>query len=456
MEANLNQFDGINCLGELFNPNFVGYPSKAEALGVTQGERDKDPLALIEKVKAHEGIAGFRLFHDHDQRAIDHCLKDRNCAKIVLTRNALESFVSWKIASATGQWKLTNVAHARNRQIHFDRAEFERYLAKLQDEQLRIQHRLRVTGQTAYFLDYEDIRNVDVINGMARFLGGDQALEVLDKTLKKQNPAPLSEKVSNPAELEDAAAGISAFDLSRTPNLEPRRGPAVPTILAAADAPVLYLPIRSGPVDAVKDWLRALDGDGESKPRSYFTQKTLRQWKRERPGHRSFTVIRHPLARAHDAFCRHILTTGPGSYLEIRRHLIERLDVPLPAEDPGPELSHNAHRAAFEGFLRFLQANLSGQTAIRVDASWASQHAVIKGFAAFCAPDAILREERLEEGLSFVAGEVDVVAPEVTISDDPFKDRLAVIYDNSLEKTARDIYGRDFMSFGFGRWADAN
>lgn len=37
-------------------------------------------------------------------------------------------------------------------------------------------------------------------------------------------------------------------------------------------------------------------------------QKSLRQWKRARPGHRSFTVIRHPLLRAHQAFLTQIVS----------------------------------------------------------------------------------------------------------------------------------------------------
>ena len=46
-------------------------------------------------------MPGFRLFHDHDRRIWDHVLADTACAKIVLTRNPLDSYVSRKIAAAT-------------------------------------------------------------------------------------------------------------------------------------------------------------------------------------------------------------------------------------------------------------------------------------------------------------------------------------------------------------------
>jgi hypothetical protein len=50
-----------------------------------------------------------------------------------------------------------------------------------------------------------------------------------------------------------------------------------------------------------------------------FEQKSLRQWKRRHPGHRSFTVLRHPLLRAHAAFRRKIVL---GRAQDLRRILI--------------------------------------------------------------------------------------------------------------------------------------
>ena len=52
LEANLNAFSGLQCLGEAFNPHFIGYPNKTEVLGVDQQKRDTDPFALIRAVKS--------------------------------------------------------------------------------------------------------------------------------------------------------------------------------------------------------------------------------------------------------------------------------------------------------------------------------------------------------------------------------------------------------------------
>ena len=71
--------------------------------------REKDPFALIERVRGEaNGLAGFRLFWDHDPRVRDAALADPRCAKIVLTRNPVETYVSWKSAMARDQWVLTD------------------------------------------------------------------------------------------------------------------------------------------------------------------------------------------------------------------------------------------------------------------------------------------------------------------------------------------------------------
>ena len=108
LETNLNAFDGLACHGEAFNPHFLGYPDRAELLGLTQDARDADPGVLLRALKQTPELSGFRYFHDHDPRVFDTVMDDPKCAKIILTRNPVDSYVSWKIAQATGQWKLTD------------------------------------------------------------------------------------------------------------------------------------------------------------------------------------------------------------------------------------------------------------------------------------------------------------------------------------------------------------
>lgn len=445
LEANLNAMPGVSCLGEVFNPTFIGKKDQSEMFGIDMTARAADPLELLRRLRDRtEGIAGFRYFFDHDARVLPAVLEDERCAKIILTRNPIESYVSWKIAQATGQWKLTNVKNLKTAQIRFDGIEFERHMQALQEFQITLLHALQVSGQTAFYIDYEDIQDVDVLNGLAAFLGVESRLEAPDGTLKKQNPAEILEKVTNPAELEKSLARLDRFNLSRTPNFEPRRPPTIPSFVAAVDAPLLYMPIRSGPEAQVRAWLSSL---GKGGIRGDMVQKTLRQWKRNNPGHRSFSVIRHPLLRAHVAFRDLILS---GKLAEHRMQLIKvhKADLPPPGRDFDDVA---AHRAAFLAFLAYAKLSVSGQTGQKVDPNWASQSAVIQGFCGFYGPDMVIREDNLPLGLAWLAAEVGITAPKIE-RDNAAIAALDAVYHPDFEDAAEDCYTRDYIGYGWGRW----
>ena len=454
LEANLNALGGIECHGEAFNPHFIGYPNRTEILEVTQAMRDGDPARLIEAIKGQsDGIGGFRFFHDHDPRVLDIVLEDSRCAKIILTRNPVDSYVSWKIAQATGQWKLTNVKRRKDSKVVFDGAEFEKHVTKLQEFQVMLLNRLQGSGQTAFYIAYEDLQDLTIINGLAKFLGTDAVLDALDSSLKKQNPSGLRDKLSNFDEMEQALSGLDTFNLTRTPNFEPRRGAAVPGFVTGARAALLYMPVRAGPEAEVRNWLAALDGVKPDTLPTKLNQKSLRQWKRRKPGHRSFTVLRHPVARAHSVFCNRILMKGPGCFSDIRKTLRNFYKLPIPGQSPGDEWDRRTHREAFMGFLEFLRANLAGQTGIRVDANWATQASVVQGMGHFSTPDMIVRENEMASYLPALARQTGYAKPPrpgVAGPDQPVP--LSDIYDDDIEALVADIYQRDYLMFGFGAW----
>lgn len=456
LEANLNAMDGVNCLGEAFNPHFIGYPNSQDILGVTQKQREADPLKLLHMVRDKtKGLGGFRYFHDHDPRVLQPMLDDPRCAKIILTRNPAESYVSWKIAQSTGQWKLTNMRRRKAGSAEFSAQEFETHLSALQEFQVRLLNALQTAGQTAFYIDYEDLQNLDVVNGLGRWLGVETSLEALDAKLKKQNPQPLSAKVQNFDLMEKSLAGLDRFNLTRTPNFEPRRGAAVPGYLAGARAPLLYMPVPGGAEPQVAAWLAALDGAELADLQSEFTQKTLRRWRSENPGHRSFTVLRHPAARAHHAFCKRILNSGPGSFPKIRKTLCQLYKMPLPKSGIPEGYDTAQHRAAFLVFLDFVQDNIQGQTSQRIDPNWVSQSEILKGFASVGQPDFVLREWELSQMLPILAGQVGYTTPPKMTqgaADGPIT--LDQIYDAEIEAKLRAIYSRDYLKFGFVSWAD--
>jgi len=455
LESNINIFNGFECFGEVFNPNFIGYPNQTEMFGITPEMREADPFQLIDKIKSSgPALGGFRYFNGHDPRVFDACIDDPRCAKIILTRNPVDSYVSLKIARETGQWKLTNVKRRKESRISFDAEEFERYFGQLQQFQQALKLRLQASGQTAFYLTYEDLHCLEIINGLARYLGSDEKLNALDDALKKQNPGELKDKVSNYADMQNALMGFDRFNIARTPNLEPRRGPAVPGFVLAARTPLLYMPVQSGPDHEVCAWMTALDDADLADLRTGLNQQALRQWKQNTPEHRSFTVLRHPVARVHRAFCEKILQKGPGSYPAIRKKLRNFYKVPLPGSLPDAAYDLSAHRQAFIAFLEFLRANLAGQTSVRVDAHWATQTAVLQGMAQFCLPDVIIRETDMHEELPALArqiGMANAAHPSEISDNSPFT--LKAIYNDEIEALAKNVYQRDYMMFGFQNWA---
>lgn len=306
--SNLNQFKGVIAHGEAFNPYFIGDGSRTDLHGVTLAMREADPLRLIHEMKAvPNNLTGFRFFSSHDMRAYDHFMPDKRCGKIVLTRNPLESYVSELIAWTTNQWKLGKGDVRETARVQFKLDEFKKHVAEYQAFQVKILNDLQCSGQTAFYIAYEDIQSVDVLNGMAEFLGVESRVEGISTNLRRQNPGSLRDKVINYDEMVEALASMDPFNLTRTPNFEPRRGPVVPSYVAAAKAPLMYLPMKGGLDAQMRQWLAGLDQGGDLQ--DGFNQKTLRQWKRKIP---DTAFYHHPPSGG--AGARRVLRTYSGHW----------------------------------------------------------------------------------------------------------------------------------------------
>lgn len=452
LESNLNAVDGIQCHGEAFNPHFVGYPKSVDVLGVTRDIRTENPSALLDAIRCETGLNGFRFFSDHDPRIVDEIIADPRCAKIVLTRNPLESYVSLKIARATGQWKLTKAKHARTEKISFDAAEFEKHLAAVQTFQSRLVGGLQQSGQTAFYVDYDNLQDVTILNGLARFLGSPNRLENLDTSIKKQNPSPLGDKVSNFDQMAAEVSKLDRFNLNHLPNFEPQRGPMVSKFVAAKESPLLFMPIKSGPTATVTRWLAARDQVSETELLSGFNQKSLRHWMEAQRTYRSFSVLRHPVARAHAAYCENFLNVKAGGFSAIRKVLSQDYKIHFPTDCDAPFGDIEQHRQNFLRFLGFLKDNLQSQTSVRVDPAWATQHHILQGMSEFCVPHLILREDTLENDLTVLGNQIDLSPVPLTLEHDPLIAILQSIYNDPIEDATRKVYRRDYLNFGFENW----
>ncbi|WP_299950147.1 nodulation protein NodH [uncultured Ruegeria sp.] len=454
LESQLNTLDGVTCYGEAFNPYFVGLPKLEEVLGFSLEDRERDPLALIDAIRNAPGeMNGFRFFSDHDARALTPALDDPRCAKIILMRNPLDSYISWKIALETKQWRLVNIKQRRDAQVTFDADEFADQLDQRKAFQQTVLKHLQTTGQAPFYIDYDDLNDLEVLNGLAAWLGVGSRLDELNQHLKRQNPAPAQSKVTNPDEMERALSQYDRFKLHNIPNFEPRRGPSVSRYVGALHTPLMYLPVRGGPEAEIIQWLADLDGVNPGDLITGRNQKQTRQWMQSHPGHRKFTVLRHPLARAHAVFCNRILHTGPGAYVTIRNMLSRRYKVPLPAKGDLGTYTLDQHYEAFSAYLRMLRSILAGQTPIRVDGEWCGQAQTLEGMSSFTTPDLILREDELAAALPELARKVGHKAPPMPVKakpDAPFS--LEQIYDAQLEALTTEAYQRDYVLYGFGNW----
>ncbi|WP_245155588.1 sulfotransferase [Paracoccus ravus] len=441
LEATLNGLKRVTCFGEAFNPYMMGWPDKDELKGVSKAERDADPMVLLRAIfDKPNHLPGFRYFHDHDPRVFDAIMDDRSCAKIVLTRNPVESFVSTALARATNQWKLNETETPIPAATHFDVEEFRQVTSEVEEFHLKVQHRLQVSGQSAFWLGYEDLRDVGVMTGLLHWLGRTD-LERVEPASDQvpQNPRELSDKVTNFAEMEASLARLDPFMLRKIPNFEPRRGPAVPSFqICEAGRGLIFMPMRGGPTERVSAWLR-----GFGAARSDVNQNELRQWKRDHAGHRSFTVLRHPLYRAWRAFETMLKQSNP----ELRQTLREIHRVALPPDPELADLTDTRRVELFDAFLDFLRRNLNGQTSLPVHPGWASQSELLAGFSRFGAPDMVLREEELARDLPWLASSAGVNGPVDPPAPERFPDFLD---DQKLRGAAKRAYLRDYVAFGFG------
>lgn len=136
---------------------------------------------------------------------------------------------------------------------------------------------------------------------------------------------------------------------------------------------------------------------------------------------------------------------------ELRNHMKRVHKFELPPKGQGfADLA--AHRAGFLKFLEVVKHLHAGRTELRTPPQLATQIATISGFAVLQAPDHILREDRLEQGLAFVCAEAGVAMQPLPAVAEPARHALADLYDRDVEAAAREAYGRDYIYFGFADW----
>lgn len=451
LEANLNEFDGLSCVGEAFNPAFIGHQGNEEMFGVTAAQREENPFLLLDAIRAQDGMTGFRFFNDHDPRILPTLLDDPRCAKIILIRNPLDSYVSLKIAQQTNQWKLGDVKTRRVAKVSFDPVEFEQHVAQLQKFQQHILHALQSSGQSAFYLAYEDANDVAVLNGLAKWLGVDARIERPSTKLKRQNPEPLEEKLTNIETVREGMARLDRFNLSRSPAFEPRRGGVIWAYRACRKLPLVFAPLPGGDNSDVLAWMKAVDENAPEGLLQDFTAESWQGWLRENAPHLCFSVTTHPLVRAHEVYRRQVLH---GQRENVRRFMARVHGVTLPPKSELDSYSIEDHRIGFAAFLRFVQANLNGQTSMMTLPAWAPQSELIADITTQCPIHALLKQEDLAHALPGLGARLGADLPGFVRTEAQNRLTLDSIYDAEIERLGRAAYEADYLRLGYRDWRE--
>ena len=256
------------------------------------------------------------------------------------------------------------------------RPKFAAHLDEMQAFQLLLLNRLQATGQTAFYIDYEDILDLEVLNGLAAFLGVDGAAEALDDTLEKAKPGGVGRQGCQSRRDAAALPGSTGSTWPARPISNRAARPAVPQLRGQRRGR-RCCSCRSSPGRSRRS---GMAGGLWRADRPVLTQNAAPVETRH-PGHRSFTVVRHPLARAHAAFARVSGKDGCRMRPDLKR--VHKFDLPPKS---ARLCDRRGNRAGFLVFPGTDQACSVGPDRTANAPQLASQSAILQGFAAVQPP----------------------------------------------------------------------
>lgn len=472
LETTLAQFPELVCHGEAFNPAFPGKPKAKDCLGWTLAQRDADPLGFLAHLtRATPGqIPGFRLFDGHSKPVLEHVLSDPDCARIVLRRNPLDSFISLQIARTTDQWILRNPARRVEARVRFEPAAFETYRAQILAYYARLRATMQTSGTTAFELDYEDLKSRETIDGLARFIGATFLPPRLEERIARQNPGGLADKLENPEEL---AAWLGAAPAA----VPSREGP--PPLVSPGQAvlsrhhSLIFLPLPgTGTLAALGAMERMDHSGGDTLPdppdsllkrmdggEPFDTSLGRAELMAARAGRLVFAMLRHPAGRAYGMFTAQAFP-GAETVAWVRQSLTARFG-PLPSlrqvalgreQAAGHDLARQ--REMFHAFLDLIEDGRSG--AGPALSAWAPQIEHLAAWTALVPPDRLCRLETFGPDMRALshALRLSPLPPNalgtIAAAAEPPVFPGAEVIDAALEDRIAALYADDFAAFGYG------
>ncbi|MEX0971297.1 MAG: sulfotransferase family 2 domain-containing protein [Paracoccaceae bacterium] len=460
LERYLAQYDGLASFGELFNPVFIGRRGQNMLFDVSCDTARRDPAALLAAI-AHarpETVNGLRYFPEHVPAALQVLLDDPRCAKVILTRDPLESYVSLGIAQFSDIWLIGSENDRLPLSVPVSPAAFKAYKATRKVYFDRIEAGLAASAQAALRINYADLGDIAKVNALAKALGATSPREMLETPIKRQNPAPLHAKIANYAEVYEALGLPAPESLPETEPLSQTESQVKwvwPRHYYVCDhRPLAFAPLIENTKQPLTAWL----GLVPSELRTGLKLDYVKDWAARNQKAEVISVLHHPIDRLYAAFMNKIFSTAPDAFQKIRATLETRYQLYLPRDAQKLDrktYTADDHRTAFHQFLLFVAANLQGETDIRQDCAWQTQSALADIFAQIMPITRFIRVEQLNRELPELERALDIPPIWATLRRDKhaaFAFDLAEIYTTQTETLARAAYGEDYARFGFGNW----
>jgi hypothetical protein len=208
----------------------------------------------------------------------------------------------------------------------------------------------------------------------------------------------------------------------------------------------------------VRNWLAFQDNRA---PENGYSSHKFAEWQARNQGSSFFTVVRHPVKRAYNAFMAKIFATTESGYTAIRKDLEQEFGLLLPQgeiviEHDRRDLEQGgygleAHRICFKLFLIFVAANLERKTKIRQDGKWQWQTEIIRRYRIMHPEVIVIKEDNLQNGLRYLENRMNFARDySWKNSPDPrYPFLLSEIYDAEIEGLTRAAYDIDYQVFGY-------
>jgi hypothetical protein len=235
----------------------------------------------------------------------------------------------------------------------------------------------------------------------------------------------------------------------------------MPTLIASAKAPIVYLNIPKSGCTSFKNWFYWLDyGKLPDNPISIhetqaenFVVNDDERFK-ERLGDFTFTFVRHPIRRAYATFNDKIAHHQGGAYFKPAQAFFAKnygVKFRFPWYWRGRRGSVFWYRRSFLKFLQFVEDTKTGKVDFRYDWHWAEQTYLLEESASVRAPDFVGKLENLANDFPPIAARAGVSAdtlPHVNEGSRIAPSYDQVVNDRILEMGAK-VYANDFAQLGY-------